>query len=239
MEDLLLADDRVDLDYIFPANDDPIIYSMIRSSPDTQRLTHLVQLSQRARFTFADPHGDLHMTAARADVESCMSFAQRYPWMTTLANDRGNTPLFCAVKNIHLEVCKCLRLRLEVTNCDERTVLLECTHRGDVSTCKFLLEEGGKDFLHAKNQEGRLPLIVTASSGNDEMVKFLIDDGADPNIGDHEGCTPLMLAIRHGQVTTVKLLLGAKGNQSPSARSPTMNSKHLDNVSRATRKAQP
>lgn len=90
-------------------------------------------------------------------------------------------------------------------------MFLECAHSGDLNTFKFLLEQAGKDLLYLKTPEGGSLLMEAARSGNNEIVKFLIDHGADPNVGDHERCTPLMLAIRHSQVTTVKLLLGATG----------------------------
>ena len=44
-----------------------------------------------------------------------------------------------------------------------------------------------------------------------EMVKMLLDTGADTNIQDDEGSTALMCAAEHGHTEICKLLLNTPG----------------------------
>lgn len=50
-------------------------------------------------------------------------------------------------------------------------------------------------------------LMLAVSHGNLEMVKMLLEAGADINIQDDDGSTALMCAAEHGRIDIVKLLL--------------------------------
>lgn len=50
-------------------------------------------------------------------------------------------------------------------------------------------------------------LLVVADTGNAERVKELLETGADPNVKDELGRTPLHLAARSGRIKVVKMLL--------------------------------
>jgi ankyrin repeat protein len=50
-------------------------------------------------------------------------------------------------------------------------------------------------------------LLTASSSGNTEDVEAYIFMGADVNIRDEYGKTPLIKAIEHGHIATVKMLL--------------------------------
>ena len=56
------------------------------------------------------------------------------------------------------------------------------------------------------------PLMAAASSGRTDMVKFLIDKGADVNARDKQGTTALMAAAFGGHVPTGRLLLDRKAD---------------------------
>jgi tetratricopeptide (TPR) repeat protein len=49
--------------------------------------------------------------------------------------------------------------------------------------------------------------MAAASSGNLELVKLLLEKGANPTVKDKDGSTPLMFAARVGNLEIVKLLL--------------------------------
>jgi ankyrin repeat protein len=53
----------------------------------------------------------------------------------------------------------------------------------------------------------RTPLIWAAISGQDEVVKLLLDLRVDPNLRDDAGCTSLSYAVEHSHRVVVRLLL--------------------------------
>ncbi len=59
---------------------------------------------------------------------------------------------------------------------------------------------------------GWTPLHGASKSGNLELVKFLIEEGADVNAPDEVGMTPLHLAAKHGHSEVVKLLIQKKAD---------------------------
>lgn len=64
--------------------------------------------------------------------------------------------------------------------------------------------------LEDKNSEGLTPLLSAAQSGNLEMVKFLIDMGADLKVKDIFQHTTLYFALRSGNVELVNFLMTKK-----------------------------
>ncbi|MBY0403620.1 MAG: ankyrin repeat domain-containing protein, partial [Cyanobacteria bacterium] len=64
-------------------------------------------------------------------------------------------------------------------------------------------------YLDRPDSLGRSPLHMAAKSGQLEMVKFLMQIGADVNRGDVMGKTPVMLAKQFGHQSVETLLQGA------------------------------
>jgi ankyrin repeat protein len=67
-----------------------------------------------------------------------------------------------------------------------------------------LLSAPGID-IDAKKPDGATALIVAAANGKKDVVKALIDKGADVNITDNHGRTPMMIANIQGYLTTAQL----------------------------------
>lgn len=60
-------------------------------------------------------------------------------------------------------------------------------------------------------QAGQTALMLAVSHGRLEMVRALLECGADVNVQDDEGSTALMCASEHGRAEIVKLLLEQPG----------------------------
>eukprot|EP00118_Oscarella_pearsei_P024796 m.306816 g.306816 ORF g.306816 m.306816 type:complete len:119 (+) comp41605_c0_seq1:188-544(+) len=59
---------------------------------------------------------------------------------------------------------------------------------------------------------GRMAIHFAADYGHPEVIKYLADCGADLNVKDSYGITPLLSAVYEGHVECIKLLIkmGAK-----------------------------
>lgn len=88
---------------------------------------------------------------------------------------------------------------------------MAATRKGDVAKVKALLDKGVS--ANAKSDYGQTPLFFACDRGNLEMVRLLIDHGADVNVEDtFYHASPLSWAAQKDRVEVVKLLLdhGAK-----------------------------
>ncbi|XP_058494364.1 KN motif and ankyrin repeat domain-containing protein 3 isoform X2 [Solea solea] len=75
----------------------------------------------------------------------------------------------------------------------------------DMAVVKKLFSQGN---VNAKaSQAGQTALMLAVSHGRQEMVRALLECGADVNVQDDEGSTALMCASEHGRAEIVKLLL--------------------------------
>lgn len=60
--------------------------------------------------------------------------------------------------------------------------LLTAARNGDLATTKTLIEKGAA--LEAKTPYGQTPLYLAAMSGHDDVVRFLLDKGANTDVHD-------------------------------------------------------
>jgi ankyrin repeat protein len=76
--------------------------------------------------------------------------------------------------------------------------------KGDLATVKRELQKGEDvNGAHA----GTSLLSLATKNGRLDMVKFLVDKGANLNYGSVNGTTPLMLAATNGHLDVVKFLV--------------------------------
>ncbi|KAL7299255.1 myotrophin-like [Trichogramma pretiosum] len=76
---------------------------------------------------------------------------------------------------------------------------------GDLDQVRDIIEKKNIDV----NQtiDGRTPLHYAADYGQSEVVRYLLDKGADANATDKHGITTLLAAIWEGHTNCVRLLL--------------------------------
>lgn len=128
---------------------------------------------------------------------------------TVVPGGTGDTLLIMAIRNNANRVVDLLlrtpKIKIDQPNALKETPLMIAVFLKENSTARKLISKGAK-LNRPKNWS---PLHYAASSGNAEMVKFLIQKGADVNARTLRGMTPLYMAARDADATTVKELLAA------------------------------
>ncbi len=103
---------------------------------------------------------------------------------------------------------------------------------GYLEIVKILINHG-LDVNAPINRFGETPLLRSLSEKQIEIVCFLLDSGADPNLADQIGFSPLMSASAGGDTEMIELLIsrGADQNQiSDRGRSPLLAAVASDQV---------
>ena len=102
-----------------------------------------------------------------------------------------------------------------LTNRFGGTALIPAAERGHVEVVRELLTRSNVDVNHINNLgwTALMEAIVLSNGGpsHQEIVKLLIEHGADVNIPDHDGVSPLQHAKRRGFDEIVRLLEQAGG----------------------------
>lgn len=94
-----------------------------------------------------------------------------------------------------------------------KAAIEELTEQGPVASLVLLLRHGAT--VTASSIPGdATPLLVAVFCRQPEATRLLLAAGADPNVRDAEGDSPLRLAVSQGDSATVSLLLqcGATGS---------------------------
>lgn len=77
------------------------------------------------------------------------------------------------------------------------SALLAAVSAGDLTKATQLLDQRA-GVVDERDGTGRTPLMLAVDQGRLEMVRLLLDRGADPNATDQAGFTPLKLAQQQG-----------------------------------------
>ncbi len=85
-------------------------------------------------------------------------------------------------------------------------VALACVF-GQFDIARYLAEKGGDVNAVSTNGTGYNALTGAVTGGHTEIVKWLLESGADPNYRYGPGYTPLLTAAANGRLDVVKLLL--------------------------------
>jgi ankyrin repeat protein len=91
--------------------------------------------------------------------------------------------------------------------CDSKgnTILHHIVHNLHVQPLKRLLQKGIN--VNRRNQVGHSPLHCAALLGNLEVLKLLLNSGAEIGLEDNQGATPLVIALKSRQFAAAKFLM--------------------------------
>ncbi|XP_045916463.1 ankyrin repeat and EF-hand domain-containing protein 1a isoform X2 [Micropterus dolomieu] len=91
--------------------------------------------------------------------------------------------------------------------------LLQCVHEGDKLQIEKMVNLGVENLINLTDpQEGTGVLHVAVSANNQDLVIFLLSQGAHPDVQDKKGRTAAMLAAELGNDAIVALLAQSHAN---------------------------
>ena len=157
----------------------------------------------------------LHWAVHRDDLEM-VELLIRAGAHVSATNDYGVTPLSLACTNGNADVVE----RLLETGADPEartegeTALLTAVRTGSVDAVKLLIAQGA-DLSATELESGQTMLMTAAAEAHPSLVQLLIAQGADVHARSVVGFTPLIFALRAGDLESVKLLMaaGASANE--------------------------
>ncbi|WCJ30215.1 Potassium channel AKT1 [Euphorbia peplus] len=161
----------------------------------------------------------LHVAASNGS-EHCVMLLLEYGANPNKQDSEGIVPLWEALLGKHETVAKLLVDNgANISYGDVGQYSLTAIEKNDLDLLKKLVDCGGNVTLLANN--GTLPLHSAISEGNTEVVKFLLDLGADVDLPDVHGWTARDLADQQGH-EEIQNLVRERKKTATAATSPVM-----------------
>jgi ankyrin repeat protein len=163
---------------------------------------------------------DIFEAATKGTVEDVRFFVEKRGSNIDVKDGDGATPLFCATRyNSNFDVLEYLVSSGADVNSPTHTGRMPIHGAAQGSTVKgvkYLIDNGAKDKVNAKNEKGFTPLHDAAQrNSNVDVLEYLVAEGAEINATTNDGSTPLhCAALSNSNVKMLECLiaLGADVN---------------------------
>ncbi len=172
-------------------------------------INFLIELGADIHIVDKDGWSVLHRACFDGDVELVEFLLQKGLAVNGLTKSKSS-PLDIACSEKSLEIVEMLVAKgaeINVANKYGNTPLHEAARQGNLAIVGFLLKQGA--LLEATNGFGSTPLLSACSpySPHVEVIKFLIEQGANREARDKEGKNLLDLALKSGKNELIEYLM--------------------------------
>jgi ankyrin repeat protein len=177
---------------------------MISALADPGRLTPTPTITIERNTTMNKQHSDMHETIVKAfkskDIEPIKQ------WLEIDPARIDGFEKYILMWIDFLESCD----KLELLEADDILLHLAAQWSPNVDAVKRLIEQDGYKFDN-RGYNGDTPLHCSACNPNIEILKYLVEQGADANAKSGTGDTPLHHAARYSNVEALKCLVEQGG----------------------------
>ncbi|KAJ0780666.1 putative cyclic nucleotide-binding domain, potassium channel, voltage-dependent, EAG/ELK/ERG [Helianthus annuus] len=195
----MLAHGRMDL---------PLSLSFATRRGDDQLLQKLLKKGLDPNESDNNGRTALHIAASQGS-ENCVVLLLDYGADPNCTDSDGNVPLWEAMMGNHETVIRLLADNgATLSTGDVGQFSCVAAEQNNLDLLKRIIRHGG-DVTRARN-DGSTALHVAVGEGNTEMVKFLLDQGANIDQQDHLGWTPRDLADQQGHEEIKTIFLSFK-----------------------------
>ncbi len=180
-------------------------------------LNFLITQGMKVNDSDAQGQTPLHLAAQEGQIENVTLFLKQGADINCQDN-QGRTPLYFAVLKGHYEMTQFLignqaDISIREKN-EQQTVLHVAAFYGHIEIVALLLRVN-KELLHLKDNDGKNALhqaVRSVHPDHHQLVKYLIEQGSDPNTENRFKYTPLHFAAQNGYLECTKILIahGAK-----------------------------
>lgn len=187
---------------------DDFFAAIKRNDPDT-----LAQLAQRGfDLNTLDPGGQhpLYLALREESDRVAMFLLSRPEVKVEHRNAKGESPLMMAALKGKLELVRRLIDRqAEVNKPGWAPLHYAATHASERSlpVVRLLLEHHA--FIDAQSPNGSTPLMMAALYGNPQVVRLLLEEGADTAMKNEQGLSAIDFAHRAGRKETADAIAAA------------------------------
>jgi ankyrin repeat protein len=160
----------------------------------------------------ADPAADLLKAAQLDDVATVRQLLAAKVDPNAAEPQRGEPALVLAVREDAMRAMDALlehpATRVDAPARNGNTALMMAAFKGNVGAVQKLLAKGAK-----VNRQGWTPLHYAAAGGHGEIVRLLLERGAEIDAVAVLGVTPLIMAAREGKHDAIVVLLEKGANR--------------------------
>ncbi|XP_068650270.1 uncharacterized protein [Aristolochia californica] len=167
----------------------------------------------------ANKRGALHFAAREGKTEVCKYLLEELNLgdIVDVKDDDGETPLLHAVRQGHVATAKYLVEHGADPAAASHLGATPVHHAagiGNIELLSFFVSKGGD--VESQSDAGT-PMIWAAGHGQQEAVKFLLDQHANPNTETDDNITPLLSSVAAGSLPCLELLIQAGANANAGA----------------------
>jgi len=186
-------------------------------SGDLARLQQLISTADKAKLNARDPYGrtPLHVATYARQRTAIKALAQAGADLNLLESDRYDTVTIASVADDEQTLRLLLQLGAKAGQTTSRydgTALIAAAHLGHDGVVRQLIAAGAPlDHVNNLHWTAVIESIVLGDGGarHQATLQALIKAGANLQLSDRQGQTPLTLARKRGYVVMEKMLLAA------------------------------